>query len=153
MLEEEIAAAKAEVQWLLDAGFIREVEYPTRLANVVMIKKKNRKWWMCIDFTGLNKCCPKDDFPLSRINKVVDSATGCEMMALLDCFSIYHQIWLCKEDEEKNKSHHTLQHVLLHMNAQRPEKYWLKFMQNGKVHTQRPNQHKCFHLCRWHSGR
>jgi hypothetical protein len=49
----------------------------------------------------LIKCCRKDDFPLTRINKIVDSATGCEIMALLDCFSGHHQIWLHKEDEEK----------------------------------------------------
>jgi hypothetical protein len=48
---------------------------------------------MCTDFTDLNKCCPKDDFPLTRIDKIVDSATGYEMMALLDCFSDYHH-WL-----------------------------------------------------------
>jgi hypothetical protein len=52
-------------------------------------------------FTDLNKCCPKDDFPLSRIDKVVDSAVGCMALALLDYFSVYHQIWLYKEDEEK----------------------------------------------------
>jgi hypothetical protein len=56
---------------------------------------------MCIDFTDLNKCCSKDDFPLSRIDKVVDSAAGCETMTLLDYFFGYHQIWLRKEDEEK----------------------------------------------------
>jgi hypothetical protein len=56
---------------------------------------------MCTDFTNLNKCHPKDDFPLARIDMIVDPATGCEMMALLDCFSGYHQIWLCSEDEEK----------------------------------------------------
>jgi len=66
-----------------------------------MVKKKNGKWRMCTDFTDLNKCCPKDDFPLARIDKVVDSAAGCEMMALLDCISGYHQIWLRREDEEK----------------------------------------------------
>jgi hypothetical protein len=101
MLDEKVAAAKAEVQRLLDAGFIREVLYPSWLANVVMIKKKNDKWRMCTDFTDHNNCCPKDDFPLSRIDKMVDSAAGCETMALLDCFSGYHQIWLHKEDEEK----------------------------------------------------
>jgi hypothetical protein len=52
-------------------------------------------------FTDLNKCCPKDDFPLSSIDKVVDSTAGCETMALLDYFSGYHQIWLQKEDKEK----------------------------------------------------
>jgi hypothetical protein len=56
---------------------------------------------MCTDFSDLNKCYPKDDFPLTRIDKIVDSATGCEMMALHDCFSGYHQIWLRKEDGEK----------------------------------------------------
>jgi hypothetical protein len=56
---------------------------------------------MCTDFAYLNKCCPKDDFSLSRIDKVVDSIAGCETMALLDCFSEYHQIWLHKEDKDK----------------------------------------------------
>jgi hypothetical protein len=69
--------------------------------NVVIVKKKNGKWRMCVDFTDLNKCCPKDNFSLLRINKVVEFATDCKTMALLDCFSGNHQIWLCKEDEEK----------------------------------------------------
>jgi hypothetical protein len=66
-----------------------------------MVRKKNGKWRMCVDFTDLNKCCRKDDFPLARIDKIVDSTVGCEMMALLHCFSGYHQIWIHKEDEEK----------------------------------------------------
>jgi hypothetical protein len=70
----------------LDAGFIHEVHYPCWLANLVMVKKKNDKWRMCTNFTDLNKCCPKDDFPLSRIDMVVDSAAGSEIMALLDFF-------------------------------------------------------------------
>jgi hypothetical protein len=56
---------------------------------------------MCTDFTDLIKCCPKDDFPLARIDKIVDSAAGCEIMALLDFCSSYHQRWLRNEDEEK----------------------------------------------------
>jgi hypothetical protein len=71
------------------------------LANVVVVKKKNCKWRMCTDITDLNKCCSKDDFLLSRIDKVVDSVAGYETMALLDCFFGYHQIWFCNEDEEK----------------------------------------------------
>jgi hypothetical protein len=66
-----------------------------------MVCKKNGKWQMCTEFTDLNKCCPKDDFPLTRIDKIVDSVVGCEMMALLDCFLGYHQIWLRSKDEEK----------------------------------------------------
>jgi hypothetical protein len=57
-----------------------------------MVKKKNSKWRMCTDFTDLNKSCPKDNFPLSRIDEVVDSVAGCETMTLLDCFLGYHQI-------------------------------------------------------------
>jgi hypothetical protein len=88
--EEKVEAVRVEVQRLLDAGFIREVVYPEWLANVVMVRKKNGKWPMCIDFIDLNKCCPKDDFPLTRIDKIVDSTAGCEMMTMLDCFFRYH---------------------------------------------------------------
>jgi hypothetical protein len=59
---------------------------------------------MCTDFTDLNKRCPKDDFPLTRIDKIIDSAVGCEMMALMYCFLGYHQIWLHREDNEKTSS-------------------------------------------------
>jgi hypothetical protein len=92
MVDEKIQATKAKVQRLLDAGFIREVTYPEWLSNVVMVKKKNGKWRMCMDFIDLNKCCPKDDFPLARIDQIVDSIAASEMMALLDCFSRYLQI-------------------------------------------------------------
>jgi hypothetical protein len=101
MSKEKVEAAKAEVQRLLDVGFIREVTYPQWLANVVMVHKKKWRWRMCTNFTDLKKCCPKDDFPLTRIDRIVDSVAGCEMMALLDCFSRYHQIRLHREDEEK----------------------------------------------------
>jgi hypothetical protein len=56
---------------------------------------------MCTGFTDLNKCCPSDDFPLSRIDQIIDSEAGCDIMTLLDCFSGYYQIWLGKEDEDK----------------------------------------------------
>jgi hypothetical protein len=89
-VEKESEATRAKVQGLLEAGFIREVTYPQWLANVLMVRKKNGKWWMCTDFADLNKCCPKGDFPLTKIDKIIDSAAGCEMMALLCCFSGYH---------------------------------------------------------------
>jgi hypothetical protein len=81
------------------AKFIEPIAYPTWLANVVMVQKKSGKWRMCIDFTSLNKACPKDNFSLSRIDKIVDSAAGCEVMSLLDCFSGYHQIYMKEEDK------------------------------------------------------
>jgi hypothetical protein len=55
MVEGKVNVAKAEVQRLLGAGFIREVKYPQWLANVVMVRKKNRKWRMCTDLIDLNK--------------------------------------------------------------------------------------------------
>jgi hypothetical protein len=55
-----------------------------------MVKKKNGKWRLCTDFIDLNKCCPKDDFPLARIDKIVEFTTSYKMMALLDFFSDYH---------------------------------------------------------------
>jgi hypothetical protein len=99
MSDEKTEAAKAEVHRLLEANFIEPVAYPTWLANVVMVQKKSGKWRMCIVFTSLNKACPKDNFPLPRIDKIVDSAAGCEVMSLLDCFSGYHQIYMKEEDK------------------------------------------------------
>jgi hypothetical protein len=89
------------VKRLLSAGVIREVTYLEWLANTVMVKKANGKWRMCIDFTDLNKACPKDEFPLPRIDSLVGTAATSELMRLLDCYSGYHQIWMKKEDEPK----------------------------------------------------
>ena len=92
LAEDRVQTAKAEVQRLLDAKVIREVQFTTWLANIVMVRKKNRKWQMCIDFIDLNKACPKDNFPLPRIDTLVDQAAGSEMLRFLDCFFGYHQI-------------------------------------------------------------
>jgi hypothetical protein len=75
--------------------------YPKWLANTVPVKKKNGKWRMFIDLTDLNKATPKDNYPLPRMDQVVDSAANAAVMSLLDCFSGYHQCWMAKEDEEK----------------------------------------------------
>jgi hypothetical protein len=99
--EEKVKAVEAEVQRLQDAKVIREVLYPVWLANTVPVKKKNGKWRMCVDFTDLNKACKKDDFPLERVDKIVDDAANSEILSLLDMFSGYHQIRVRREDEEK----------------------------------------------------
>lgn len=74
----------------MEAGFIREVQYLKWLANVVMVLKTNEKWRMCIDFTNLNKACPKDSYPLPRIDRLVDDTSWYEVLSFLDAFSSYH---------------------------------------------------------------
>jgi hypothetical protein len=101
MSEDKAEGARNEVKRLLSVGIIIEVKYPEWLANTVMVKKANGKWRMCIDFTDLNKACPKDEFPLPRIDTLVNAAASSELMSLLDCYSGYHQIWMKREDEPK----------------------------------------------------
>ena len=88
--EEKRRAIGEEVQKLLAAGSIKEVSHPEWLANPVLVKKKNGKWRMCIDYTGLNKACPKVPFPLPRIDQIVDSTAGCETLSFLDAYFGYH---------------------------------------------------------------
>ncbi|RVW88325.1 Transposon Ty3-I Gag-Pol polyprotein [Vitis vinifera] len=90
-----------EINKLLEAGFIREVSYPDWLANVVVVPKKEGKWRVCVDYTNLNNACPKDSFPLPRIDQIVDSTSGQGMLTFLDAFSGYHQIPMSPDDEEK----------------------------------------------------
>jgi hypothetical protein len=130
MSDDKVVVVKSEVQRLLDATVIREVMYPKWLANTVPVKKKNGKWRMCIDFTDLNKATPKDNYPLPRMDQVVDSAANAAIMSLLDCFSGYHQCWMAKEDEEKNQLHYTVWNFLLRSNARRFEKCRLNIHQN-----------------------
>ena len=85
----------------MTAGFIQEVYYPNWLANVVLVKKVNGKWRMCMDFTDLNKACPNDSFPLPRIDQLMDSTAKHKLLMFMDTFSRYNQIKMAKEDQEK----------------------------------------------------
>jgi hypothetical protein len=87
-----------EVHKLLKAGFIKEVHHPDWLANPVLVKKKNGKWRMCVDYTSLNNACPKVPFPLPRIDQIIDSTAGCETLLFLDAYSGYHQIKMKESD-------------------------------------------------------
>ena len=89
---------KDEVQKLMAEKFIREVYYLNWLANVVMVKKANGKWRMCVDFTDLNKACPKDSYPLLRIDQLVDSTVGRKLLSFMDAFSGYNQIRMDEAD-------------------------------------------------------
>ena len=86
---------------LKKAGAIKEGFYPKWLANTVVVRKKTRKWRVCMDFTDLNKACPKDPFPLPRIDRLVDATVGHPRMSFLDAFQGYHQIPLTLEDQVK----------------------------------------------------
>jgi hypothetical protein len=88
-----------EVEKLLKARFIWEVDYPEWLANVVLVKKSNGKWKMCVVFTDLNKACLKDSFPLPQIDLLVDSTSGHELLSFMDAFSGYNQIYMEETDQ------------------------------------------------------
>ena len=68
--------------------------HPKWLANPILVRKKNKEWRMCIDYTDLNKHCPKDPFDLPCIDEVIDSTAGYELLCFLDCYSGYHQMML-----------------------------------------------------------
>lgn len=86
---------------MLNAGLIREVQYTTWLANVVMVKKFHGKWRLCTDYIDLNKACPKDSYPLTSIDRLVDRASRFLILIFLDTYSGYNQISMFKQDEEK----------------------------------------------------
>ena len=98
---EQDQAVTEEVTKLLAAGFIREVYYPDWLANIVLVRKANGKWRMCVDFTDPNKACLKDSFPLPRIDQLVDSTAEHKLLMFMDAFSGYNQIKMDEEDQEK----------------------------------------------------
>jgi hypothetical protein len=93
-------AIKKEITKLMAANFIGEILHPDWLANLVLVQKKNTtEWRMCVDYTDLNKHCPKDLFWLPRIDQIIDSTAGSALLSFLDCYSGYHQIALREEDQ------------------------------------------------------
>ena len=99
--KEHVKAVKSEITKLKKAGAIKEVFYPQWLVNIVVVKKKTGKWCVCVDFTDLNRACPKDPFSMSWIDQLVDATVGHPRMSFLDAFQGYHQIPLALDDQEK----------------------------------------------------
>ena len=66
-----------------------------------MVKKANGKWMMYVDFTDLNKACPKDSYLLPRIDQLVDTTAGHKLLSFMDTFSGYNQIRMDEADQEK----------------------------------------------------
>ncbi|XP_017415437.2 uncharacterized protein LOC108326436 [Vigna angularis] len=96
--EDKREAIQVEVTKLMNAQFIREITYTTWLSNIVMVKKSNGQWRMCVDFTDLNKACPKDSYPLPSIDRLVDGASGHVVLNFLDAYSGYNQIPMYESD-------------------------------------------------------
>lgn len=92
-------ATEEEIARLLAVGFIKELFHPEWIANLILVQKKNGAWRMCVDYTNLNKACPKVPYLLPRINQLVDSATGCKTLCFLDAYSGYHQIAMKGADQ------------------------------------------------------
>ncbi|KAL5545054.1 hypothetical protein UlMin_008838 [Ulmus minor] len=97
---ERYMAINTEVDKLLKAGFIEEANYPDWIANSVLVKKANGNWRVCVDFTDLNCACPKDHFPLPRIDQLVDATARHELLSFMDAYSRYNQIRMHEEDQE-----------------------------------------------------
>ena len=89
-----------EVEKLLKARFIREVNYIKWISNIVLVKKANGKWRMCIDFIDFNKVCLKDSFSLPKINQLIDSTIGHSLLNFMDLFSKCNQIPMFEQDKE-----------------------------------------------------
>ena len=98
---EHAEAIRNEMTKLKQARAIKEVFYPQWLANMVVMKKKTRKWRVCVDFTDLNKACLKDLFPMSQIDQLVNATVSHPRMSFLDAFQGYHQIPLALDDQGK----------------------------------------------------
>ncbi|KAL0288103.1 UNVERIFIED_CONTAM: Retrovirus-related Pol polyprotein from transposon [Sesamum radiatum] len=92
---------QAEVSKLMATGHIEGIQFPEWLSNVVLVPKPGGKWRMCIDFRDINIACPKDFYPLLRIDKLVDSTSGCELLSMVDTSQGYHQIMLAPKDRKK----------------------------------------------------
>ncbi|KAL0435165.1 UNVERIFIED_CONTAM: Transposon Ty3-G Gag-Pol polyprotein [Sesamum radiatum] len=92
---------QAKVNKLMAAGHIEKIHFLEWLSNVVLVPKPGGKWRMCIDFRDLNKGSPKDFYLLPRIDQLVDSTSGCELLSMMDASQGYHQIMLVPEDRKK----------------------------------------------------
>ena len=97
-IEEQIVK---EVQKLLADGFIKPIQHPQWLSNIVPIKKKNGQIRCCVDFKNLNRAYPKDEFLLPNMDLLIDSVAGNTMFYFMDGFNGYNPIWMVPKDIEK----------------------------------------------------
>ncbi|GJT83253.1 reverse transcriptase domain-containing protein [Tanacetum coccineum] len=105
MAPEQSATTSKEVEELRKARILHETRYQTWVTNTVMVKKTDGSWRMCVDFTDINKACPKDCYSLLEIYWKVDSLFDFKIKCFLYAYKGYHQIQMAKEDEHKTAFH------------------------------------------------
>ncbi|GJT76660.1 hypothetical protein Tco_1043385 [Tanacetum coccineum] len=98
---EQNEAICKEVEKLTKANILREVKYQTWVSNPIIVKKDDGRWKLCVDFTYINKACPKDCYPLPETDQKVESFSAFGLKCFLDAYKGYHQIQMAKGDEEK----------------------------------------------------
>ena len=86
---------------MLAAGFIKPIQHPRWLSNIVPVKKKNGQIRCCVDFRNLHRAYPKDEFPLLNMDLLIDFMVGSTMFSFMDGFSGYNQIRMAPRDAEK----------------------------------------------------
>ena len=148
---EKRRAIGEEVARLLAAEFIREIYHSEWLANVVMVPKKDDSLRMCIDFKHINQACPKDHFPLPRVDQIVDSTAGCERLSFLDAYSGYHQIRLYGPDEIKTAFITPFGCFCCHY-ALRAQECWCHIHAHDPEVSAHSNQSECGGIHGRHSG-
>jgi hypothetical protein len=89
---------KAEVEKLINVGFIYHVQLTQWVSNLVLVNKKQGMIRICTNFRDLNKAYPKDNFSIPFIDQIVNECAGCEVFSFMDGFSRYNQIQIKPED-------------------------------------------------------
>nr|GEY64289.1 reverse transcriptase domain-containing protein [Tanacetum cinerariifolium] len=101
MAPERNEAIHTQVDELTKANILREVKYQTWVSNSVIVKKANGRWKLCVDFTDINKACPKEHHSLPRIEQKVKDLYRHRLKCFLNAYKGYHQIPIAEKDKEK----------------------------------------------------
>lgn len=135
------------MQELLAAGIVKSIDFPTRLANLVVMPKHSREWRLCINYTDLNKTISKEPFPLPHIDQVVDVMAGHEVICLLDAhmaITISRLLWKVWKRQLCNR----WRLFLLHPDAFRLEGCQSRILTNGQQYIWKSSKSKNGSLCR-----
>jgi len=89
-----------ELKNLLDAKIIVPLRYSGWIVNLVPVRKKNGEIRLCVDFQNLNKCSLKDNYPLPKMDHILQKVVGAKIMSFLDGYSGYNQIEVAEKDKE-----------------------------------------------------